>query len=100
MGLSEQEYIDKYLSKAEKEELEEMVNKMAAVYLYSEQIKGSSEWKHDSERFLGFTFSHTRDLVRHSIALNKLTARLVWLTRVLAVLTLVNVVILIVEIIN
>jgi hypothetical protein len=91
---SEQELLNT-LSDKEKNEIEKIVDEMQAVYLYIEKNKLYKEWMHDSERFMGFTFGHTRELVRQSITLGKLTTWLVWLTAILAILTLVNILILI-----
>ena len=67
-------------TRKEKSELENIVAEADALYDLMEQCKLGEKWKHDSERFMAFTAGHTRNLVKHSITLTKLTWLLIGLT--------------------
>ena len=65
---------------------------MQAIYLYIEKTGLSKEWMGDSERFMGFTFSHTKALLKHSITLTKLTRWLIFLTIALVISSAVQII--------
>ena len=93
MALSEaeQEVVNSNLTKKEQEEVLKIVDENSAIYLLIEKGGYHKEWMHDSERFMGFTFSHTKALVKHSITLTKLTRGLIGLTVALAIIAIVQI---------
>lgn len=70
----EQKIVDDNLTKKDQAEIKRIVDEMQAVFLLTKQ-EGElyRRWMHDSERFMGFTFSHTKALVKHSITLTRLS---------------------------
>lgn len=79
------------LEENEKKELRKMIKEAQAMYEFMREDGLTPEWMGDSERFMGFTFIHTKTLVKHSNALTKLTRWLIGLTIGLLVLTLGNI---------
>jgi len=79
------------LEEKEKEEIRKMVDETTAIYEFLDTNEVSKKWMNDSERFIGFTFVHTKYLVKHSITLTNLTRWLIGLTIGLLVLTLGNI---------
>ena len=88
---SEKEEIDRNLTEKEKGEIEKIIGEMWAIYLLIEKGGLHKPWMDDSERFMGFTFSHTKQLVNHSITLTNLTRWLIGLTIGLLILTFGNI---------
>ena len=78
------------LSKKEKEEIQRMCGDANAIYMYMQQENLHQKWTMDSERFMGFTALSTRDLVKHSITLSRLTTGLMVLSLALLVLGIMN----------
>ncbi|MFC1968320.1 hypothetical protein ACFLVX_02880 [Chloroflexota bacterium] len=93
MALTEgdKKFIDSILTAKVQEEIKEIVDEMQAIYLLTEEGELHRPWMSHAEKFMGFTFSHTKQLVNHSITLTNLTRRLKWLTVGLLVLTLGNI---------
>jgi hypothetical protein len=77
----------------EKEEFRKMIKNADDLYEFMEKERLGTEWKHDSERFMGLAFIHTATLVRESISLSMLTIWLIVLTIGLAILTLFQIII-------
>jgi len=92
MALTEKETqeTDKYLTKKGKREIEDIVRELDAVYLFIEESGLNKRWMHDSERFMGFGFFHTKALVKHSIVLSRLTWALILVNVALLVLSIVQ----------
>jgi len=80
------------LEEKEKEEIRRMVNEADAIYKFIQKSKLDATWMNDSERFMGFTFIHTKNLVKHSIILSKLTRWLIGLTITLVILSVVQII--------
>ncbi len=76
------------LTQKEQEELIKEIEEAHAMYEFMEKQRLFRPWMGDSERFMGFTFLHTKALVKHSITLVNLTRWLKGLTIGLLVLTL------------
>lgn len=89
--------IDKYLTKKEKKEIEEIIGEIEAIYQFIQKEGLYTEWMHDSERFIGFGFFHTKTLVKHSIVLSRLTRWLIGLTATLLILSFVQIVLYVIE---
>ena len=83
------------LEEKEKKEIRKMVEEATALYEFIQENGLTKRWMGDSEQFMGYTFIHTKNLVRHSITLTKLTHWLIGLTIGLAILSLVHIIILI-----
>jgi len=79
------------LSNKEKGEIRKIIDETTAAYDFIEENRLYKGWMQDSERFMGFTFVHTRNLVRHSITLSKLTKGLIGLTIALVILSAVQI---------
>lgn len=86
----EREEIDKYLTEKGKKEIEAIIGEMEAIYQFIEKSGLNKSWMHDSERFMGFGFFHTKALVQHSIVLSRLTWGLIGLTAALLILSIVQ----------
>ena len=70
----EKEFVDNNLTTEDREEIKKIVDEMQAIHILTKE--GGElyrKWMHDSERFMGFTFSHTKALVKHSITLTRWT---------------------------
>jgi len=85
------------LGEKEKEELRNMIEETTSIYEFIQNNKLFKEWMHDSERFIGFTFIHTKNLLRHSITLTRLTRWLIGLTIGLVIVSLVHIVLIIIS---
>ncbi len=78
------------LSEKEKKEIVRMSEETAAIWDFmwrdrGNEIKGGKDWMTHAEPLMGLSALHTRNLVNHSIKLNRLTKVLMVLTSVLAV---------------
>ena len=87
------ETMNKEPTEKEKEEIRKIVDETDVIYNFIEDNSLRRKWMGDSERFMGFSFFHTRELVKHSIALTKLTRWLEWLTFGLFLMTLIQILI-------
>lgn len=93
MTLSEAEskYIDPNISQKQRREIKEHVNEMQSIYNFIEKTGMHKPFMDDCERFMGFTFLYSKQLVKHSIALENLTKWLIGLTICLVLLTAANI---------
>ena len=84
----EREFIYSKLNRRERKQIAKFVDEVTAMQLLTDKDKGDlyRKWMHDSERYMGFTFVHTKQLVKHSITLAWLTGALIFLTVTLAAL--------------
>lgn len=87
----EREEIDSNLTEKEKKEIEKIIGEISAIYLFIEKGGFFKPWMMDSERFMGFSFFHTKSLVAHSITLNRQTTWLKGLTISLLILSIVHI---------
>ena len=87
--------VDYGLEESEKEEIRILVRQAQAVYEFIDKVimeeSLKRDWTGDTERFMALTAGNTRNLIRHSIALTKLTCWIKWLTILLAGLSLVHI---------
>ncbi|MDD5038213.1 MAG: hypothetical protein PHN78_02735 [Dehalococcoidales bacterium] len=74
-----------------KSEIDEAIAEANEIYEYIQSKHGRQEWMGDTERFMALTFLTTRDLVKESIVLSRLTRGLIGLTIALGFLTLTQV---------
>ena len=81
------------LTEKEEKELDKIVNEMEHISKYINKKANEKDWirSFDASLFSIFSFSHTKALVKHSMALNNLTRWLKWLTIALILLTLVDI---------
>ncbi len=95
------ETVEYGLEESEKEEIRILVRQAQAVYEFIEKVIKEEglkrDWTRDTERFMALTAGNTRNLVRHSIALTKLTCWLKWLTILLIGLSLVHIFLILAE---
>ena len=84
------------LTKQEEQEIRIMINEATSIYEYIKKNNLNERWMGDSEQFMGFTFFHTKQLVKHSITLSKLTRWLIGLTIALVILSIVQIILFII----
>ena len=73
-----------------KSEIERAVKEANEIYEYIESQHGRQDWMGDTERFIALTFLTTRDLIKHSVILSRLTKWLIGLTITLAIIAVVQ----------
>ena len=79
------------LTKKEEEEIRKIINETTDIYDFIQKNNLYQQWMGDSERFMGFTFVHTKNLLKHSITLSKLTGWLMALTIALLISSIVQI---------
>jgi len=90
----EKEFVDNNLTTEDREEIKKIVDEMQAIHILTKE--GGElyrKWMHDSERFMGFTFSHTKALVTHSKTLNFWTKVLVGTASCMILLAIAQIII-------
>lgn len=80
-----------------KSEIDKAVTEANEIYEYIESKHGRLDWMGDTERFMALTFLTTRDLVKHSVTLSRLTKWLIVLTVSLAFLAAAQLIVLVCE---
>ena len=54
------------LTKREQKQVIELCEEATAIYNFMETAKLGLDWKRDTERFMAFTATHTKNLIKHS----------------------------------
>lgn len=88
--MSDQEGFE--LSERHKQAITRLAQKARATYDFLEKEKLTGSWSGDTERFMAFTYLATEALVEHSKTLSRWTKVLVFITIVLAVLAVAQIV--------
>jgi hypothetical protein len=79
------------LTEKEEKEIRKIIDETTSIYDFMQKNDLYEQWMGDSERFMGFTFVHTKNLVKHSITLSKLTRWLIGLTITLVILSAIHI---------